>query len=130
MCAVLMLGVASVFLLPKLTERLVLRVSASDRVVDGDPDHAPDIRLERWVTTAQKHPAAAEVLALRGRSRQHDWATLYKIKERIEAGASPIPSDWASRKQLKRFDHTANSPDVLGEAANMVFRRTTLRPNR
>ena len=62
----------------------------------------------------------AKALRLFG-TNKHDWVSLYRLYEVIEediGGTEKIPrKKWATKKSIKRFKHTANSPTAIGDAA-------------
>src|SRR5438094_7795296 len=64
-----------------------------------------------------------------GGTGARDWYTLYQLREKIEAAAGGdgqiAARGWASRAKLRRFDHTANSQAILGDAARHGVQRTT-----
>ncbi|MGH2570948.1 MAG: hypothetical protein ACRDGR_06965, partial [bacterium] len=48
------------------------------------------------------------------------WNTLYKLKEKVVSAVGKdeiVQRGWATQAELRQFEHTANSPAVLGAAA-------------
>lgn len=94
-----------------------LEITRSDGSVEvvNPADKVPD-----WVNVALKNDNVAKALRLLG-SDEHDWVSLYRLYEVIEAdvgGIDIIASEgWATKKAIKRFKHTANSPGAIGDSA-------------
>jgi hypothetical protein len=101
----------------RLTETIDVRVRSGHRVSADDPSQLLDVHLAGWLETSNNNPSAREVIELWGGAMRHDWVTLYRILEKIESGRPSISSEWASRADISRFKHTANSPAVLGSEA-------------
>jgi hypothetical protein len=101
----------------RLTETIDIRVRSGHRLDADDPSQLLDARLAGWLEASNNNVVAREVVELWGGARQHDWVMLYRIFEKVESGRPSIPSAWASRAEISRFKHTANSPAVLGGAA-------------
>lgn len=76
---------------------------------------------------AAQHPAVSDVLRHWGK-RDRDWTTLYQLREKVQhamGGDREITArGWASGNELRRFDHTANSPAVLGDAGRHGVQKT------
>jgi hypothetical protein len=80
-------------------------------------DASTENEIEGLRSIAQSHSEVGDVLRLWGSTVAHDWITLYKIKEQIEAAVDDQIFKWATKTELRRFNQTANSPAVLGHAA-------------
>jgi len=109
----------------RLTEPYVIHVRSGERVAGPPEGSAYAKEFEEWARLARGDEKIAQVLRLWGSSPVHDWNTLYKLKELIEAAVgSDIPQRrWATKAELRRFDHTANSPAVLGHASRHAVQR-------
>lgn len=46
-----------------------------------------------------------------------DWGNIYRILEIIQVDINIIEKGWASKKEIKNFKHTANSPKTIGNMA-------------
>ena len=97
---------------------------------DGTEEiHRPADPAKAWLLAAVKSSSSdnmARALRLFG-EREHDWAKLYHLLEIVEAsvGRNGITdAGWATKRQLKRFRHTANSPEAAGDAARHGRERT------
>lgn len=93
------------------------------RATDAIPD---------WLLAARRDAAVAKVLRLFGLGG-NDWVSLYRIYEVIEAdvgNASNIEKKgWATKKAIRRFRHTANSPGVIGDDSRHGLERTKPPPD-
>ena len=80
----------------------------------------PADKVPDWINAALKNSNVAKALRLLG-SDEHDWVSLYRLFEVIEVdvgGIDKIASEgWATKKAIKRFKHTANSPSAIGDSA-------------
>ena len=80
----------------------------------------PADKVPDWINAASKNPNVEKALRLIG-TDEHDWISLYRLYEVIEAdvgGIDKIVSEgWATKKTIKRFKHTANSPGAIGDSA-------------
>ena len=75
-----------------------------------------------FVGVAMEAPRVLE--ALRHFSEPPSWDRLYKIVEIVEDDVGAIDRrGWATKKELSRFSHTANSPKILGRAARHATQR-------
>jgi hypothetical protein len=97
-----------------LTSIVVTR--ADGRVEEYRPsDPAP-----KWLARALANPNAARALRLRD-TDDLSWTDLYRLYEVIEAGAGGVDAiaakGWASKSQVCRFKHSANSVTVAGNEA-------------
>ena len=98
-----------------------LRVSASESVVaadgtvqDQEEPHQAD-PIPDWIVIAQRDANVAKVLRLFG-AGNHNWRGLYPIYEVIKSDVGNIAKKgWATKKEIKRFAQTANSPDASGD---------------
>jgi hypothetical protein len=80
----------------------------------------PADKVFNWVSIAFSNDNVAKALRLLG-ANEHDWVSLYRLYEVIEAdvgGIDKIASEgWATKKAIRRFKHTANSPGAIGDSA-------------
>ena len=87
---------------------------------DGTADiRRPTDRMAKWLPLAQKDPLIAKALRLRNQESLK-WGDLYRIYEVIESDTSVtqiINSGWATKSELQRFKHTANSAAAVGDDA-------------
>lgn len=94
-----------------------LRVTRSDGSVE---ERRPSDPALAWLTKALETPEAARALRLRDK-RSLSWTDLYRLFEVIVDGAGGtdtiVNAGWASRTQLSRFKHSANSVSVAGDEA-------------
>lgn len=86
-------------------------VKANGTVICDTPESLAAER-ERWLQVLQKDKRCLEAFRLYA-AKPYDWVTLYKIYEIVESDGAPI-TNWVSEKQVKRFTHTANSPEAVG----------------
>ena len=97
------------------------------RRADGTEEiHRPADPVKAWLAAAESSDDVARVLQF-FKGGEHDWGKLYNILEIIEAsvGHNGITNmGWATKGQLKRFRHTANSPQAAGAAARHGHERT------
>lgn len=81
---------------------------------------APADKIPGWVRLGLSEEKVAKALRLFG-TNEHDWVSLYRLYEVIEAdigGIGEIVSKgWATKTSVKRFKHTANSPNTVGDAS-------------
>ena len=109
----------------RITGGLVsLRVSRLDGSVE---EQRPSDPAPSWLAKALTTPEAARALRLRDKSPL-SWPDLYRLFEVIVAGAGGstaiVAAGWASRTQLRRFKHSADSVSAAGdEARHGVERR-------
>jgi len=79
--------------------------------------HQADI-IPDWIAITEKNENVAKVLRLFGVG-SYDWVDLYRIYEIIgdDMGGSNniVNKQWATKKTIVRFTHTANSPDASGD---------------
>jgi hypothetical protein len=94
-----------------------LRVSGADGSFD---ERRPSDPAPAWLAKALDTPEAARALRLRDK-RDMSWTDLYRLFEVILAGVGGmetiISEGWASRAQLSRFKHSANSVSAAGDLA-------------
>lgn len=80
----------------------------------------PADKVPEWIKLGLSEEKVAKVLRLFG-TNEHDWVSLYRLYEVIEAdigGIEKIASKgWATKTSIKRFKHTANSPSAVGDAS-------------
>jgi len=74
--------------------------------------------VEEWLATARNSGPLTDALRLFAMQRD-EWAALYKILELARANLSPGIEErgWASGAELRRFTHTANSAEAIGDDA-------------
>jgi hypothetical protein len=74
--------------------------------------------VEEWLATARNSGPLTDALRLFALQRD-EWAALYKILELARANLSPGIEErgWASGAELRRFTHTANSAEAIGDDA-------------
>jgi len=86
---------------------------------DGVPLSPPPSDVQRWTALAAYDDAAAHTLRLL--SYEPDWSILHKLLEVVEqdvGGEKKLERKlWAHKAELKRFTHTANSYEALGDDA-------------
>jgi hypothetical protein len=101
----------------RFTDTVTLHARSGARVAEKAAVTAT--LMKEWMSVSIGNAEAIDVLRLWGTAPVHDWSTLYKIREKIEArvGSKIVRLGWASRRELERFDRTACSPDVIGDAA-------------
>jgi hypothetical protein len=86
------------------------------------PAPAPNAReaSERYFRAAKDDPAVRAVVRLLQKGLS-DWVNLYRIYEVIKeacGGIDKIASlGWASKTEMRLFQHTANSPNAIGDEA-------------
>lgn len=93
-----------------------VRVTKSDGSVEEH--HAAD-PVRQWLDVAVKNPTVAKALRLRDKGGL-DWVELYRLYEVIESDIPKheiVQKSWASKKEIRLFKRTANSPAVLGDEA-------------
>ena len=73
-----------------------------------------------WINIALENKNVSKALRLIG-SFEHDWGSLYRLFEVIvdDVGSTDVITGkgWATKKMIKRFKHTANSPSAIGDSA-------------
>jgi hypothetical protein len=84
-------------------------------VVGGAPSDPVASPASRYAEAAAQDPDAQEVLD-RWANEPHDWVNLYKVYEIIE-NRGGLDTSGVSKKQLKRFTHTANHQEGGGRDA-------------
>ena len=99
------------------------RVSVSavqSRRADGTEEiHRLADPAEAWLTAAEISDDVARALRLSA-GREHGWVELYRLLEIVEdsVGRNGITdAGWATKRQLARFRHTANSFEAVGDDA-------------
>jgi len=108
-----------------LVEPAVLRlrcIPPSIRITKPDgsvEEHHPADPVRDWLEIALKDPLVAKALRLRDKGGL-DWVQLYRLYDVIEGDmpqSTLVQNGWASKKDIRRFKHTANSPGVIGDEA-------------
>ncbi|MFH1893525.1 MAG: hypothetical protein ABIK83_12695 [Candidatus Zixiibacteriota bacterium] len=95
---------------------VTLRVTRADGTVE---EQHPADPVREWLDVAVRNPAVAKALRLRDRGGL-DWVELYRLYEVIESDTPQseiVRSAWATKGEIRRFKHTANSPAALGDHA-------------
>ena len=98
------------------------------RRADGTVEtHRPADPAKAWMAAAKFSEDVARALRL-SEGRDHGWVELYRLLEIVEDSVSRngiTDAGWATKRQLKRFCHTANSsdPEAAGDAARHGHRR-------
>lgn len=101
--------------------------------LDGSTQvYHPADPVQEWVALASSNKAVALALRLLS-TGVWDWVNLYRIFEVVEAdsgGLDQIDSrGWATKKAMRLFKHTANSPGTLGTEARHGKETTIPPPN-
>jgi hypothetical protein len=103
-------------------------VTAVARDAKGNPLPAPPSPTQRLAALMATDLAVAKVMRLTGSADAESWVGLSRLREVIEEdvnGADAIQKlGWASRNELDRFGHSANSVTVAGDAARHGYERT------
>lgn len=104
-----------------LSDGFEFRAAMSMQITHGDGRveiHLPAEKVPDWVAMAQRDRHVAKVLRLLGPGI-NSFAELYKIYEVVEhdVGGRVWRAGWASEADVRRFKHTANSPEALGDLA-------------
>jgi len=110
----------------RITAGLVsVQVSHSDGSIE---ERRPSDPAPTWLTKALATPEAARALRLRDKSPLL-WTDLYRVFEIIVEGAGGtdaiVTAGWASRTQLRRFKHSANSVTAAGDHARHGIEQRT-----
>jgi hypothetical protein len=110
----------------KITAGLVsVQVSHLDGSIE---ERRPSDPAPIWLTKALTTPEAARALRLRDKAPL-SWTDLYRLFEVIVEGAggsdAVATAGWASRTQLRRFKHPANSVSAAGDQARHGVEPTT-----
>ncbi|MBN1762727.1 MAG: hypothetical protein JW878_06605 [Methanomicrobia archaeon] len=98
------------------------RVSVSTTIVKANgtvqeqESHQADPIVD-WIAIARYDTNVATVLRLFNKNL--DWVNLYRIYEVIESDVGGIDNiieeEWTTKRTIKRFKYTANSPDAIGD---------------
>jgi len=109
----------------RITGGLVsLQVPRADGSIE---ERRPSDPAPAWLVKALDTPEAARALRLRDK-RDLSWTDLYRLFEVVVDGAGGteviINEGWASRAQLSRFTHSANSVSAAGDLARHGVERT------
>jgi hypothetical protein len=115
-------------------EPAVLRITGgmvSMQVIHADgsiEERRPSDPARAWLANALEAPEAVRALRLRDKG-QLSWTDLYRLFEVIVDGAGGddviVAEGWASRTQMRRFKHSANSVSVAGDEAQHGVESTT-----
>jgi hypothetical protein len=100
-----------------------IRITKPDGTIEEH--HAAD-PVREWLDVALKDPVVSTALRLRDKSGL-DWVQLYRLYEVIEDDTPKseiVQNGWASKSEIDRFKHTANSPGALGDEARHGKERT------
>jgi hypothetical protein len=103
----------------RLRDTVIVHVRSNRRATEEDRKDGVGDDIERWVTLGRHDEKVADVLRVWGSRHAGDWSTLFKLKEKIDAavGGSLVERGWATKRELERFNRTANSHRILGDAA-------------
>ena len=106
---------------------IAARVKASATVTtsNGTQQIAPQPSdVESWLSLAKGDKAVADALHF---FRENTWISLYKVYEiiRDDVGKNDviIGNGWVTRKELSRFNYTAQSRAALGDAARHAAKK-------
>lgn len=88
---------------------------------DGSLPPPPTSQLDKSLAAAAVDPNLSSALRLNGQYPR-TFVSLYKIFELSQQ--HPQNETWSSKKQRKRFTHSANSPSVHGDDARHAASRT------
>jgi hypothetical protein len=90
-------------------------------------EHRPSDRSPAWLRRAIADPEVARALRLRD-AGDMSWTDLYRLFEivRAAAGGEEVvrARGWATRSELDRFGHSANSVTAAGDEARHGIERT------
>ena len=110
-------GARQFFVCCSLGIRLEVSASASVIAADGTVQKEPHQAdpIPDWIAIALCDTNVAKVLRLFG-AGNHNWVSLYRIYDVIKGDVGDIAKkEWATKNEIKRFTHTANSPDAIGD---------------
>lgn len=112
-----------------LRDALEIRATMSVEITRGDGTveiRLPADNVAGWVSLAESDERVAKVLRLIGPGIT-SFAELYKVFEVIadDVGGRIWDEKWASKDDVRRFKHTANSPGALGDDARHGAEHTT-----
>lgn len=100
-----------------LRSSLGLKIERSDGTIEVVN---PADNVSGWMQLGLANSTVAKALRLFG-TKEHNWVSLYRLYEVIEedfGGIDKIADEgWATKKSIRRFKHTANSPSAIGDAA-------------
>ena len=112
-----------------VTELAIVEIQRNDGTVEVVN---PADRVPNWVDLGLTDPGVAKALRLLG-TEEHDWVSLYWLYEVIEGdigGMDEIADrGWATKASIRRFRHTANSPEAVGDASRHGKESTVPPPN-
>ena len=101
------------------TSRMSVPTVRVGRADETEEIHRPADPVKAWLAVAESSEDVARALRL-SEGREHDWVELYRLLEIVEDSVTRkgiTDAGWATRSQLKRFCHTANSLEAAGDAA-------------
>jgi hypothetical protein len=108
-----------------VSESITVRTKIRGKLtVTGDRRDPGVPKPALWLNVALTDEKVSHALRLWGRRKQ-DWVNLYRILEIIESdvGGLIYQENWVSKTNITRFTRTANSPEVLGDAARHAKKR-------
>jgi len=102
-----------------------VKVSATVTTSNGTQQIAPQpSNVESWLSLAKGDKDVADALHF---FRENTWISLYKVYEiiRDDVGKNDviIRNGWVTRKELNRFNYTAQSRAALGDAARHAAKK-------
>jgi hypothetical protein len=102
----------------------VSKVSVKKLGSDGTEETPQAPRPGIWAAIAEYDEKVHQALRFWAKDPD-DWGNLFKIWEVIESdlGSDIFRHGWASKKEVERFTHTANSPEALGDEARHAKKR-------
>jgi hypothetical protein len=81
-----------------------------------------------WVSLADRDRTANTIIGMF--EGDLNWNTLYRIFEAVQANAGNVASKgWASKNEITRFKHTANSRQAIGDEARHGHEKIPPPPN-
>jgi len=114
-------GTQQVFM--AVSDSLTIRDSFVLKIIDNEGQLIQEIHpadeVPNWVTIGLQDSSVEKVFRLYGQGL--DWVGLYRIYEVIECDVNGmdtiIKNGWASKRSIKVFKRTANSPSIIGDDA-------------
>ena len=101
--------------------------TVQSRRADGTEEiNRPADPAKAWLSAAETSGDVARALRLSA-GREHGWVELYRLLEIVENSVSRngiTDAGWATKRELARFRHTANSPEATGDTARHGRERT------
>jgi hypothetical protein len=94
------------------------KTSAAQLTVNGKEEISQVPRIALWAPIAKDDEKVRQALRLWVKGSEN-WAELYKVLEIIlsEVGGAIYSNGWVPSKEVKRFKHTADSAEALGDQA-------------